>query len=187
MGLGDFFWMDADKFAAELLMASDEELMHGNKHNVRKRKGGKLGAWAGALQVPMTAGVSLFGTAISVRNRNIAKRRLDMIYAEQARRGLPQYVETWKDGAFAGFAVGTGMIAGQGFVPGLEFGVQETAAAGMTDTATYLAGLAASQGIQNVGSLATETVAGETASKYSESEAWHGKHKTLASLRPERT
>lgn len=156
MTIGDFFWLDDAKFAQRLSQASDHELMLSDKHNVRKRKGGKLGAWVGAAQAPMTMGISLFGTGIGVRNRVVAKRRLEMIHAELERRGLHKHAEDWKDSAFAAIAVGAGTAVGMGFAPGAEVAAQGLCEIGATHAATHAAGVATSEMAQNIGSVATE-------------------------------
>ncbi len=157
MVIADFFWLDDAKFAAALMNASDAELIFGDKHNVRKRKGGKLGAWVGAAQAPYTLGISFLGSGIAIRNRAVAKRRLDMIHAELLRRGLDKHAEVWKDAAFATLAVGAGSVIGIGFAPGVEHAAQAACAAGAEQTASYLTGVAASQVLQHSGALATET------------------------------
>lgn len=156
MTIAEFFWLDDAKFAQRLTQASDQELLMGDKHNVRKRKGGKLGAWVGAAQAPMTLGISLFGTGIGVRNRHVAKRRLEMIHAEMQRRDLPIHAEDWKDCAFAVMAVGAGTAVGMGFVPGAEIASQGFAGAGAEHAASYLAGVATSEVAQHAGAVATE-------------------------------
>lgn len=156
MTLADFFWLDDAKFAERLTHATTDELLMGDKHNVRKRKGGKLGAWVGTAQAPLTLGISLVGTGIGVRNRAVAKRRLDMIHAELARRGVRPHAEDWKDAAFAVLAVGAGTAVGMGFAPGAEAAAQGFAEVGASHAAQYLAGVATSEVAQNVGSVATE-------------------------------
>lgn len=156
MTLSEFFWLDDAKFAQQLTLASDDELRMRDKHNVRKRKGGKLGAWVGTAQAPVTMGISLVGTGIGIRNRAVAKRRLEMIHAELRRRGLEAHIEDWKDAAFATVAVGAGAAVGMGFVPGAEAAAQGLAEAGATTTAQLLAGAATSQVAQSVGSQITE-------------------------------
>lgn len=157
MTFSEFFWLDDAKFAAALMNVSDQELIFGDKHNVRKRKGGKLGGWVGAAQAPLTMGISLAGSGIAIRNRAVAKRRLAMIHAELDRRGLAHHKEDWKDSAFAAVAVGAGTAIGMGFVPGAEVAAQGFAEVGATTTAEYVAGVATSETLQHVGSLATET------------------------------
>ncbi|KAF2161905.1 hypothetical protein M409DRAFT_27632 [Zasmidium cellare ATCC 36951] len=61
MTLGDFFWLDDDEFVRRLRKTPTEELKFSDKHNVRKRKGGKLGAWVGTAQAPFTLGISFIG------------------------------------------------------------------------------------------------------------------------------
>ena len=156
MTLSEFFWLDDAKFAQQLTLASDDELRMGDKHNVRKRKGGKLGAWVGTAQAPMTLGISFIGTGIGIRNRAVAKRRLEMIHAELRRRGLEEHIEDWKDAAFATLAVGAGTAVGMGFAPGAEAAAQGFAEAGATSAAQYFAGVATSQVAQSVGSQVTE-------------------------------
>lgn len=156
MTVADFIWLDDAKFAQQLSQASDQELILGDKHNVRKRKGGKLGAWVGGAQAPFTLGISLFGTGIGVRNRHVAKRRLEMIHAELERRGLQKHAEDWKDAAFAALAVGAGTAVGMGFAPGAEAAAQGLCEAGATHTATVVAGVATTELYQNIGSVATE-------------------------------
>jgi len=119
--------------------------------------GGKLGAWVGAIQAPMTLGISFIGTGIAARNRVVAKRRLEMIHAELRRRGLGKHAEDWKDSAFAALAVGAGTAVGMGFVPGAEVAAQGFAEAGAMNAAQYASGVATSQVAQNLGSVMTET------------------------------
>lgn len=156
MTIAEFFWLDDAKFAQKLSQATNQELMLGDKHNVRKRKGGKLSAWVGGVQAPMTLGISLVGSGIAVRNRSVAKRRLEMIHAELQRRGLQKHAEDWKDSAFAALAVGAGTAVGMGFTPGAEAAAQGFAEAGATHAAAYLSSVATTELYQNVGSLATE-------------------------------
>ncbi|KAK5175905.1 uncharacterized protein LTR77_001045 [Saxophila tyrrhenica] len=171
MVLADFFWLDDAKFAEALRNASDAELMFDDKHNVRKRKGGKLGAWVGTVQAPLTLGISLVGTGIAARNRVVAKRRLTMIHEELGRRGLQKHAEDWFDAAFAMMAVGAGTVVGMSFVPGAEFAAQEFAKAGATQAAMYFTGVATSEVLPHVGSLATETAT----SQWSNPDNWHSR------------
>jgi len=39
MTIGEFFWLDDAKFQQKIQELSNDELMFGDKHNVRKRKG----------------------------------------------------------------------------------------------------------------------------------------------------
>ncbi|KAK4498913.1 hypothetical protein PRZ48_009423 [Zasmidium cellare] len=169
MTIEEFFWLDDEEFARRLRTVSNEELVFSDKHNVRKRKGGKLGAWVGTFQAPLTLGISLIGVGIAARNRHVAKRRLEMIHAELTRRGLHKHAEDWKDSAFAAFTVGAGAAVGMGFVPGCEFAAQEFAEAGATNAATYLTGVAVGEVSQNVGSLATE----QTSAKFTDLDTYH--------------
>lgn len=156
MTFAEFFWLHDAKFAQKLSQATDQELMLDDKHNVRKRKGGKLSAWAGGLQAPMTLGISLVGSGIGMRNRSVAKRRLEMIHAELERRGLQAHAEDWKDAAFAALAVGAGTAVGMGFASGAEAAAQGFAEAGATHAAAYMTSVATTELYQNGGSLATE-------------------------------
>lgn len=156
MPIKDFFWLSDTEFTHRLRQASDQDLMLDDKHNVRKRKGGKLGAWVSGAQAPMTLGISLFGTGIGIRNRHVAKRRLDMIHTELERRGLPKHAEDWKDTAFAVAAVGAGTAVGMAFVPGAEYAAQGLAEAGAASAASHVAYVATSQTAQSIGSQITE-------------------------------
>lgn len=174
MGLADFFWLDDVEFAQRIRDLEDDELMFDDKHNVRKRKGGKLGAWVGTAQAPVTLGTSFIGVGIAAWNRAVAKRRLALIHAELIRRGLPLHAENWKDDAFATFAVGAGAAVGMGFVPGCEFAAQEFAEAGAVNASTYLTGLAVGEVSQNVGSLTLENAS----AKYTDLDTYHRKSPT---------
>lgn len=165
MTIGEFFWLDDAKFAAHLKTLSDEQLLFDDIHNVRKRKGGKLGAWVGTAQLPFTLGISIVGVGIGARNREVAKRRLEMIHTEMRQRGLTHHVENWKDDAFAAFTVGAGVTIGMGFVPGCEIAAQEFAEAGAVNAATYLSGVAVGEVSHHVGEQVTEITSSELAGR----------------------
>lgn len=89
MTLEDFFHLSEEEFADRISKLSDEELMKDDIHNCRAMHSGAYGAAIGALEAPVTAGMSLVGSAIGLRKRNVAKRRLEIIHAEVIKRGLP--------------------------------------------------------------------------------------------------
>jgi len=97
MTLKDFFHLCEEEFVDRISKLSDEELMKDDIHNCRTIHSGAYGAVVGALEAPVTAGVSLVGTAIGVRRRHVAKRRLGMIRQEIERRGLPSHTQTKRD------------------------------------------------------------------------------------------
>ncbi|KAK5107495.1 hypothetical protein LTR62_001067 [Meristemomyces frigidus] len=115
MTLKDFFHLSEADFTLRLSQMTDTELLKDDIHNVRTTHSGSLGAVLGAVQAPVTAGVSLVGSAIGLRRRNVARRRLEMIHAELERRGLPLHQQTKRDFfiplAIAGVTMGIGGTA----------------------------------------------------------------------------
>lgn len=97
MAFKDFFHLSEEEFVDRISKLSDEELMKEDIHNCRTIHSGAYGAAIGALEAPMTAGVSLLGTAIGFRRRHVAKRRLDLIREEIENRGLPIHTQTKRD------------------------------------------------------------------------------------------
>ncbi|TKA78275.1 hypothetical protein B0A55_04738 [Friedmanniomyces simplex] len=97
MTLKDFFHLSEEEFAERITTLTDEELMKDDIHNCRATHSGAYGAAIGAIEAPVTAGVSLVGSAIGLRRRNVAKRRLEMIHHEIEKRGLPVHKQTKRD------------------------------------------------------------------------------------------
>lgn len=156
MTLADFFWLDEEDFAAHLKALKDDQLLFQDKHNIRKRKGGKGSAIAGTIQAPFTLGVSFIGVGIGLRNRHVAKKRLEMIHAEIKRRGLEPHAENWKDDAVAAIAVGAGVAIGQCFVPATEAVTQRLVEAGALQAAQSLVEATATVAQQNFGQEITQ-------------------------------
>ncbi|KAK4569484.1 hypothetical protein LTR86_003247 [Recurvomyces mirabilis] len=97
MTLKDFFHLSESDFADRISKLPDEELLKDDIHNVRTTHSGAIGATLGAVEAPATAGLSLIGSAIGLRRRNVAKRRSEMIHAELEKRGLPIHRQTKRD------------------------------------------------------------------------------------------
>jgi len=97
MTLKDFFYLSEEEFVERLSKMSDEELMKDDMHNCRAMHSGAYGAYIGALQAVPTAGVSLVSSAIGLRRRHVAKRRLEMIHDEVTKRGLSIHQQTKRD------------------------------------------------------------------------------------------
>ncbi|KAK0876744.1 hypothetical protein LTR87_009426 [Friedmanniomyces endolithicus] len=91
MTLKDFFHLSDEEFATRISTSTNEELLKDDIHNCRTAHSGTYGATLGVLEAPVTAGVSLVGSAIGLRRRNVAKRRLEMIHQELEKRGLPAH------------------------------------------------------------------------------------------------
>ncbi|KAK0792421.1 hypothetical protein LTR75_011470 [Friedmanniomyces endolithicus] len=86
MTLKDFFHLSDEEFANRISTSTNEELLKDDIHNCRTTHSGMYGATLGVLEAPVTAGVSLVGSAIGLRRRNVAKRRLQMIHQELEKR-----------------------------------------------------------------------------------------------------
>ncbi|KAK0838674.1 hypothetical protein LTR03_011852 [Friedmanniomyces endolithicus] len=97
MTLKDFFHLSDEEFANRISTSTNEELLKDDIHNCRTTHSGMYGATLGVLEAPVTAGVSLVGSAIGLRRRNVAKRRLQMIHQELEKRGLPAHKQTKRD------------------------------------------------------------------------------------------
>ncbi|KAK0272299.1 hypothetical protein LTR35_012882 [Friedmanniomyces endolithicus] len=97
MTLKDFFHLSDEEFATRISTSTNEELLKDDIHNCRAIHSGMYGATLGVLEAPATAGVSLVGSAIGLRRRNVAKRRLEMIHQELEKRGLPAHKQTKRD------------------------------------------------------------------------------------------
>ncbi|KAK3628360.1 hypothetical protein LTR56_018628 [Elasticomyces elasticus] len=97
MAIKDFFHLSEAEFADRISKLTDEELMKDDIHNCRTVHSGTYGAAIGAIEAPLTAGMSLMGTAIGIRRRHVAQRRLEMIHQELMKRGLPLHKQTKRD------------------------------------------------------------------------------------------
>ncbi|EMD00877.1 hypothetical protein BAUCODRAFT_118605 [Baudoinia panamericana UAMH 10762] len=76
MTLKDFFHLSEEEFQERITKLSDEELMKDDIYDCRTIHGGLFGAAVGAIEAVPTAGLSLVGSAINLRRRSVAKRRL---------------------------------------------------------------------------------------------------------------
>ncbi|KAK3626607.1 hypothetical protein LTR56_019673 [Elasticomyces elasticus] len=97
MAIQDFFHLSEAEFADRISKLTDEELMKDDIHNCRTVHSGTYGAAIGAIEALLTAGMSLVGTAIGIRRRHVAQRRLEMIHQELMKRGLPLHKQTKRD------------------------------------------------------------------------------------------
>lgn len=118
MTIAEFFWLSDTQFSTRLAQLSDEKLLKDDIHNCRTRHGGKLSAYGGIVGALPTLGISLVGTGIDLRRRNVATRRLAMVQAELQKRGLDKHVETKRDLMIPAVGVGIGTaIAWTGLGP----------------------------------------------------------------------
>ncbi|KAK3673083.1 hypothetical protein LTR78_006923 [Recurvomyces mirabilis] len=158
MTLKDFFHLSESDFADRISRLPDEKLLKDDIHNVRATHSGAIGATLGAIEAPATAGLSLVGSAIGLRRRKVAKRRLEMIHAELESRGLPSHRQTKRDFliplAISGATMGIGGPAVEGLMGAIP--VQSVLDAGIDAGTT-----AASMVVGEVAGKLTAEVGGE--------------------------
>lgn len=123
MTFKDFFHLNDEQFKDRISKLSDEELMKQDIHNCRTIHSGGYGAAIGAVEAVPTMGVSLVGSAIGLRRRDVAKQRLKMVHDEIKKRGLTVHKQTKRDYliplGIAGVSMGVGDVAmaGLGALP----------------------------------------------------------------------
>ncbi|USW56621.1 hypothetical protein Slin15195_G099400 [Septoria linicola] len=118
MTIAEFFWLSDSQFSTRLAQLNNEDLLKDDIHNCRTRHGGKFSAYGGVVGALPTLGISLIGTGIGLRRRNVVPRRLAMVHAELQKRGLDKHVETKSDLVIPAVGVGIGTaIAWTGLAP----------------------------------------------------------------------
>ena len=175
--LKDFFHLSEAEFAERLSDMTNDELMRDDIHNCRASHSGAYGAVIGAVEAPVTLGVSLVGTGIGLRRRNVAKRRLGMIHGELQRRGLPLHAETKRDCLIPLGVAAIGATVSGRLVDGLmgAVPVASLADAGITFTSSATGQVAQEATGKMVLAVDSEHLMGEGMSEKGRKQVWKEK------------
>ena len=115
----DFLHFDDTEYASRIPQYSDIELKTREIQKMRIFLAGSITFGSGLGAIPFTAGLSLLLVSYGARRMNVAKRKMEIIQGELARRNIALHTLTTRDKVIA---VTAGLISlGAGTAVGIEF------------------------------------------------------------------
>lgn len=115
----DFLHLDETNYAFRISQFSNIELKTREIQKMRIFLAGSITFGSGLGAIPVTAGLSLILSSYGARRMNVAKRKMDIIQRELARRNIALHTLTTRDKVIA---VTAGLISfGVGAAIGIEF------------------------------------------------------------------